>query len=91
MARGPLRRAPRVLARGARLVTGSSIDPTVRASVCRSESVSSIAAGLRPPLPAYGLSKNHSSNSRDVTMTATPPIIVACTSAASPLSANKSM
>src|SRR6266511_5631440 len=68
-----------------------SIQPTLLASFWSSESVSSMAVGLRPLPPPYGLSKNHSRSSGDVTMTATPPIIVACTTAPSPLSAKKSM
>ena len=55
-------------------------------------SVRSIAVGLSPPTPEwYGLSRNQSRSSIEVIATATPPIIVPCTTTLSALSAKKSM
>src|SRR4029453_3677258 len=71
---------------------GGSTPPATFASCFKRSSVRSIATGFREPTPPWnGLSRNQSSSSSDETRTATPPIIVACTNARSPLSAKKSM
>ena len=52
----------------------------------------SIAVGASPPTPEwYGLSRNQTGAASTSITTVTPPIIVACTRARSPLSAKKSM